>query len=104
MYSLSKLCIYTWLFEPLLLGYAITTTSLFAGLIYFTECDLPDAPTFGSYTVFNGNNDLRFSCENGYSVKGSSELVCLQDGSGYNGPAPACGKMFKTDCCKYIPF
>ena len=104
MYSLSKLCINTCFCEHLLLTYAITTTILFAGFIYFTECDLPDAPSFGSYTVSNGNNDLTFSCEYGYSVNGSSELVCLKDGSGYSGPVPECGKTFKTIYCKSIPF
>ena len=87
-----------------ILEYAITTTILFAGLIYVTECDLPDVPSFGSYTVSNGNNDLSFSCENGYSVKGSSMLVCLKDESGYNGPVPECGMIFKKMNCRSVPF
>ena len=61
--------------------------------IFLTECDLPQIPEFGSYIISPDSTDLTFSCGTGYSLQGSRELRCSNDGTGYNASLPECGMI-----------
>ena len=59
-----------------------------------TECNLPAVPQSGSYNISGDNIEVSFYCDSGFTLKGSSQITCKTDGSGYNAITPECGMLF----------
>ena len=74
-----------------------------------SECELPSKPLQGSVTV-TGTYFLdvaTFSCDSGYDLVGSQELICENEGS-WNGSNPTCSPRecillaFKTESATIV--
>lgn len=63
--------------------------------MFDADCVLPSIPESGSYKVSEGGSVVSFSCENGTTLRGSSQLKCMDDGSGYNTSVPECGNCYR---------
>ena len=62
---------------------------------YSTETRDGDVFTFGS--------DITFQCDRGYTVFGSTWIVCQADGD-WSGSMPYCSREFYVLCLKRCPF
>ena len=59
---------------------------------FILECVIPSAPANGSLDVLSNGNVIKYYCDIGYTLNGSLERQCGEDGSGWNGNEPSCGK------------
>ena len=59
-------------------------------IIYLTVCDDPLTPLNGAVTS-NGTLAV-YTCDTGYSLSEGAERSCADDGSGWSGVQPLCGK------------
>ena len=57
-----------------------------------SDCNDPVIPVFGHMLLTHNQSEAIFSCQNGYTLKGSRVLYCNMDGSGWSSISPTCGK------------
>ena len=54
---------------------------------------MPAVPQSGGYDTSVDGSEVSFYCESGFTLKGSSQIRCMTDGSGYNASTPECGRI-----------
>ena len=58
-----------------------------------SECIPPLTPGNGSVKVLSNDKIAAYSCEIGFTLNGSAERKCADDGTGWSDTDPTCGKL-----------
>ena len=48
----------------------------------------------GAFELQNNNMTAIYTCDAGYSLKGSAVRICRDDGTGWETDPPSCGQLF----------
>ena len=76
------------------LNFNINTCELmlkFYLVCHIPVCKVPDVQN-SNLVLSEDHLSVKYSCDIGFSLKGSSERSCLQDGGGWDHTEPKCGR------------
>ena len=68
---------------------------------FFIECNFPASPSNGDVSVKDtiSGTVAEYTCYTNYSLSGTATRVCQDDGTGWTGTEPICGKRGPTTTC-----
>lgn len=67
---------------------------VFILFVFISECIIPAGPEFGNLNSENDGSRLLYYCDTGYSIKGSVERNCQENGLGWDGFEPQCSSCY----------
>ena len=64
---------------------------------FISECIPPLSPGNGSVQISLNGETASYSCDVGYTLNGSAERQCSDNGMGWSDSDPICGKLFTVN-------
>ena len=68
---------------------------LYCFYLQLAGCDPPNRPVNGNISLSSNALTVTYSCDLGYTLSGTSERLCQDDGTGWSDIQPSCCKFKK---------